>query len=389
MDSLATRLRRIIIISASVGAGHDGAAAEIGARLSAREHTVERHDFIDLLPPLVGPLGRKTYQTMITSVPAGWDLLLSRLGGHEVGASRLGSSTGRMAAMANRRLLRAIGTDADAVVSVYPLASQALGQLRAAGRLPVPVMTFLTDMSVHPLWVHPGVDAHLALHDIAAEQARGLGGRGVQVVAPAVRSAFAPVAAADRRALRVRFGLPDSTSLALVVAGSWGVGEIEQAVMDIAATGLAVPIVACGQNASLRARIANTGIGIPLGWVSDMPALINACDIVVQNAGGLTSLEAMATGVPVITYRCLAGHGRTNADALDRAGWVPWIREPADLVTALQRALSATARSNPFTGTDVGDAILALCRPGALVAEAGHPAPPAADAAVASALATA
>jgi UDP-N-acetylglucosamine:LPS N-acetylglucosamine transferase len=89
-----------------------------------------------------------------------------------------------------------------------------------------------------------------------------------------------------------------------------------------------------------------------------MPALIGACDVVIQNAGGLTSLEAMACGVPVLTYRCLAGHGRTNADALDRAGWAPWIRDDQDLTAALRRALSTKANTNIFPGTDVADAIL-------------------------------
>jgi UDP-N-acetylglucosamine:LPS N-acetylglucosamine transferase len=356
MDSQANPSGRVVIISASVGAGHDGAAAEISARLAARGCSVDRHDFIDLVPPPIGPIGRRIYQTMIESVPSSWDFVLSRLGASGDGASRLGSSTGRMASLANRRILRAITPDTIAVVSTYPLASQAIGQLRAAGRLSVPAITFLTDMSVHPLWVHSGIDLHLALHDIAAGQARGLGARDVRVVMPAVRPAFTP--ATDPVELRERFGLPAGPRLALVVAGSWGVGEIEQAVTDIAATGLVTPVVACGRNATLHDRIARSGVGIPFGWISDMPALINACDIVVQNAGGLTSLEAMSTGVPVITYRCLAGHGRTNADALDRAGWVPWVREQSDLVAALTRALSGSARTNPFTGTDVADAVL-------------------------------
>lgn len=353
--------RRIVLISASVGAGHDGAAAEIAERLGARTHDgasimVDRHDFIDLLPPPIGPSGRAVYKTLLKVAPRGWDWVLGQMGG----TSRMGSTTVGLTSLADRRLMRTIGPDVAAVVSTYPLASQTLGRLRASGRLTVPAITFLTDMSVHPLWVHPGIDRHLALHDIAAGQAADLGALDVRVVAPAVRSAFTPtIDTRHRIELRKRFDLPAGPRLALVVAGSWGVGEIEHAVSDIAATGLVTPIVACGRNATLRDRIAKAGIGIPIGWISDMPSLIGACDIVVQNAGGLTSLEAMACGVPVLTYRCLAGHGRTNADALDRAGWAPWIRDERDLATALERALSAGPNHSPFTGLDVADAILA------------------------------
>ena len=49
------------------------------------------------------------------------------------------------------------------------LAGQALGAARDRRLLDVPVATYLTDASVHPLWVHPAVDLHLAIHDLAAE----------------------------------------------------------------------------------------------------------------------------------------------------------------------------------------------------------------------------
>ena len=77
-----------------------------------------------------------------------------------------------------------------------------------------------------------------------------------------------------------------------------------------------------------------------MGWVDDMPELIRASDLVVQNAGGLTAAEALASDVPVLTYRCLPGHGRTNAAALDAEGLVPWIRSR----DALAQGLSARRR---------------------------------------------
>lgn len=365
-SSHADRRARAVVISAEVGAGHDGAADELGRRLALAGFIVDRHDFLDLLPPPVGPAMRASYKAALKTVPGVWGWALGRMN-H---GSGLGSAAARFAGLAGRRARRAIGADADVVVSTYPLASQTLGQLRAGGTLTTPVVTFLTDMSVHPLWVHPGVDLHLGLHDIAAGQARQLGAGAVRVVAPAVRPEFA---AAGRRvagngiagysiagysvtghgvaALRDRFHLP-AGPLALVVAGSWGVGQISDAVTDIANTGLVTPVVACGHNAALRAWIARSGRGIALDWISDMPALINACDVVVQNAGGLTSLEAISAGVPVLTYRCLVGHGRTNADALHRAGWAPWVTDVADLPAALRHALAARRAPSPFTGTE-------------------------------------
>jgi UDP-N-acetylglucosamine:LPS N-acetylglucosamine transferase len=203
------------------------------------------------------------------------------------------------------------------------------------------VITFLTDMSVHRLWVADGVDAHLALHAVAAAQAHHLGAYGVRIGGPAVSPRFHPVVSpSEQDTVRRRFGLPAGTPLALVVAGSWGVGDIESTVDDVARCGVATPVVACGRNTELYDRLRAAGTAIPVGWTDDMAGLIRACDVVVQNAGGLSSLEARACGLPVLTYRCLPGHGQTNAAALDEAGWVRWIRTPDELRTALKQAVA-------------------------------------------------
>src|SRR3989440_509955 len=170
----------------------------------------------------------------------------------------------------------------------------------------------------------------------------------VDVVRPLVAPAFGESAPIE---------LPVHGPVALVVAGSWGVGEVAEAAAEIAATGLATPVTLCGHNAQLRRRIAAAGTGLALGWVSDMPALVRAADVVVQNAGGLTSLEAMAAGGPVISYRCLPGHGTTNAQALDRAGLAPWVTGPDGLAAALRAALSGgppPAPPPPVAGAPAG-----------------------------------
>ncbi|WP_063838334.1 MGDG synthase family glycosyltransferase [Saccharothrix sp. ST-888] len=368
--------RRVTVVSASIGAGHDGAARELVRRLRQFGLVVDCHDFLDLLPPGWGRVLRASYELELRVAPWAWGWLLEGLQRHRWSSALVSALAGRAAA---RRIRALIGPDTGAVVSTYPLASQALGRLRRRGRLAAPVVTFLTDMSVHPLWVARGVDLHLALHPVAATQARAHRANGVLVSGPLVGPQFRPAASADERLCeRLRFGLPTGRPVALVVAGSWGVGEVELAAREIAATGLATPVTVCGRNSALRERLAEDGVGVALGWVDDMPALLRASDVVVQNAGGLTSLEAMASGVPVVSYRCLPGHGVTNAEALDEAGLAPWIRTPGQLAALLGEALVAGTAGRTEAAVPADQVIAALA--GAVLTAPTVSTPPAAPA---------
>jgi processive 1,2-diacylglycerol beta-glucosyltransferase len=350
----------VVVVSASVGGGHDGAAREFARRLREHGFDVRVHDFLTVLPGRVGPAMRTTYQVMASRVPWFYGMLYRTVRHH---AWRWLVRT--LLAPARRRMLRLIPPDVAAVVSVYPLASHTIGELRRRGRLDAPTITYLTDFSVHALWVAAGIDQHCALHLVSARQASRLGASGVLVGGPAVSPAFAPAGVAARRAARVELGLPPAGRLALLVAGSWGVGAVERAAVEIARTGIAAPVVVCGRNAELRERLGRRGLPLVLGWVEDMPTLLRAADVVVENAGGLTSLEAMASGVPVLTYRPFPGHGRTNAAAMAEAGVTAWVRRPDQLGPALVELLDGprgrrqVAAGLALVGTDPTPMVLA------------------------------
>ncbi|MCM2425190.1 MGDG synthase family glycosyltransferase [Streptomyces sp. RKAG337] len=331
--------RRIVIISASVGAGHDGAADQLARRLRSDGFHVDRHDFLDLLPAGLGKLLSGGYHQLLTWAPDSYQ----RIYAVTERTGRPGPAVRALLRSAERNMLGTVTPDTVAVVSTYPGASQVLGALRAGGRLTVPVLTYLTDFSVHALWIAPGVDRHLAAHPIPAGQARVQGASGVTVTGPVVDPRFAPASAQQRQAAREQFALPRHAPLALLVAGSWGVGAVEQAAADIHDSGVAVPVVVCGRNSALVGRLRAQGIEHTYGWVPDIPTLMRACDALVENAGGLTSLEAFASGLPVTSYRCIPGHGQTNAQALQDAGLATWVREPSRLAAVLAELIDGPA----------------------------------------------
>jgi len=385
--------RRVLIVSASLGAGHDGAANELARRLGALGAEVQVRDFVEA-SRWAGPLIRSVFEWQLRSAPWAYELTFD-----------LWSRVGPLLSPVRWLLDHVFGTrleawatalDATVVVSTYPLATVALGRRRRRGRLGVPVVSFLTDLGVHPLCVERGVDLHLCVHLSSARQvARLVAGR-AGWTGPMVRPEFlAPLISRDdaRRAL----GLDLDASVALVVAGSWGVGEVEATVDDVVNAGWQ-PLVVCGRNEGLAKRLRERGDAMVLGWCDDMPTCMRAADILVQNAGGLSAMEAFAAELPVVTYRPIPGHGRLNAELMDEAGIAPWVRDRSELTRTLARlaggagALQAARARRVFAqdpseivavAADASDqdeaisAAWALIEPGRTVGEQVAPASPA------------
>jgi UDP-N-acetylglucosamine:LPS N-acetylglucosamine transferase len=205
-----------------MGAGHDGAARELVHRLQRAGHEAEMRDFMTSAPLKIGDAVKASYEFQMKHFAWTYDLtyrlwyllpfLLPPVGRF-------------MAWLTRRRLLRwVLECQADVVVSTYPLASVVLGQLRRSGRLNIPAINFITDFGVHPLWVHHGIDLNLAVHPRPAAEAATKSGRPAVATGPMVSSRFA--VPQNRTGARAALALSPADRAVLIVAGSWGVGDV-------------------------------------------------------------------------------------------------------------------------------------------------------------------
>jgi UDP-N-acetylglucosamine:LPS N-acetylglucosamine transferase len=327
---------RVLVVSGSVGAGHDGAAHELAARLTAAGAEVVVRDFLDAVPHPVARLLRDGYTRSVTYVPYAFEFLFRRLERRGL----LWWTEQAVCAAADRAVTRWVSdVRPDVVVATYPLASQTLGRQRVAGRLDVPVLTYLTDPAVHASWLHPGVDEYLTVTAATAAQGTADYGCRFTVAGPLVPGRFAVPLELERLVdLRRDLGLTAGSPVALVVAGSTGLGDLLPTVQDVGAAGF-TPLVLCGRNDVLRRRVAAVPGAVALGWRTDVHELMQVADVLVHNAGGLSCTEALVAGLPIVTYRPIPGHGRANARVLHDAGLAPWARTPAELAGALHAAV--------------------------------------------------
>ena len=335
-----TRARRVLVISTSMGAGHNGNGTELLRQLRASGDDGLMVDQLDLLPLRIGHAVRSWYRLQLRFVPWTYERSwrsMNRM--HRLLAWLNGVLCWRQL----HRLMSVV--EPDVVVANNPLGAQMLGYLRSTGQLNVPAVTFITDFGVHELWVHPSVDAHLCVHPQSAADVRRLGGHHAVPTGPLVAPAFLhPLSREDARA-RLRLfettGADGVTTAAgdrpvvVVTSGSWGVGEIEKTVKFLVESCHCRVVVPCGRDLRLRQRLQSRPDIAALAWTDDMATVLAAADVVVENAGGLSAMEAFAVRRPVITFRPLPGHGRHNAEIMSAAGVVTYARSHDQLAAAL------------------------------------------------------
>ena len=323
--------KRVLLVSARMGAGHDGAAKELARLLADRGYEVEIRDFLDAAP-VVGRFLERTYELQLDHAPWSYEALFRLFATFRPIKPPIVTLFYMIFFPRMRRWVKEFG--ADAVITTYPFASLVLGRARRALLRPlkIPAYTFLTDFSVHTMWVDEGVDTYLAVHNISVAQVEKLVNKTPVVTGPAVAEAFREAGALDRAEARVHFGIPADRTSALIVAGSWGVGDLRDTLLSLGASDDIFPVVVCGRNEALRASLSRVGVGLVIGWTDQMPSLMRACDVMIQNAGGLTALEAFATHVPVISYNPIKGHGLRNVMEMEAAGVSLWARTRAELI---------------------------------------------------------
>ncbi len=331
--------RRVLVLSASMGAGHDTVARELVRRARAQGHEADTVDLMRLLPYGTGSGLRAFYRTSVRHAPWVYDGLYRaflRPGDH---TRPSGVPLARLAADGLERLV--VRTGADLVVPVFHLAAQLTGHLRTLGRLRVPSVVFVLDFAVHRQWLHPGNDACLCLTDQAADDVRRVvPGTHVETTGPVVAPEFsAPAPAADDWRKRFERYAPGRSPV-LLSAGAWGAAAgIGETARLLAGAGH-LPVVLCGRNQALRSRTARVPGTLALDWVTDMPGLLHAVRALVDNAAGQTAVQALAAGLPVVGHRPLPGHGADGVRRMAELGFSEAADDGTTLLDVLDRLVT-------------------------------------------------
>ena len=370
----------MLLVTGSVGSGHTR-AAEAVRDAALRAGAASSAEVVDALAFAVAPFRacyRDAYVALIERAPAavGWIYRSSDVA--EGGAVRRAVQRAALAGL--RRLVRT--ERPDTIVCTHFLPAEVISGMVARGEWRGRFGVVVTDLDAHAAWAFcPEADAWFAA---LPETVEILAGKGVArdriaVTGIPISDAFA-APLPSREALRERHGLPAEGPLVLVSGGGVGLAGMSSALEQLLALPIdgAVAFVA-GRNEELRrraealvaARASSRMRCRVYGFTDRMHELMRASDLSIGKPGGLTSSEALASGLPMVVMHPVPGQEERNSDHLLEWGVAIRANSPesfgwriAGLLADRERLAAMRARAleraRPFAADAVVDGLVAI-----------------------------
>lgn len=205
------------------------------------------------------------------------------------------------------------------VLCTHFLPAELILHLKKKHRLDMPLGVIVTDYDAHAMWLYRNVDWYF----VACEETKvylaevGIPEGSIHVTGIPIKPSFA--APLSREEERKTLGLEDGRTTILMTAGGFGVGPVEGLVDGLEKLRHPVQIVViCGKNSGLKERLeSRSGDPHPLkvvGYTTEMHRWMAASDLLVGKVGGLTSAEALASGLMMVIVNPVPGQEERNSD---------------------------------------------------------------------------
>jgi processive 1,2-diacylglycerol beta-glucosyltransferase len=365
--------KRILILTASFGEGHNSAARGIRdglARVAPEGADVELRDlFAEAYGP-INELVRRSYLGLVNFAPHAWGAVyrwLDRKKDFDNQFARFSQLKEHFAALLDR-------FQPDVVICTFPAYPNVLREIAEENPdrvRPCKSVVVVTDsITINAAWYHCTADYFLVANEQSAAVLRavGLAPQKIKVFGFPVSPKFSDLAASNRV-------LPSNNAsrrvLYMIHAATRGAPDLVRGLMELGVD-LTVTI---GRADKLRPAIEAAADGHPVnivGWTDELPRMLHESHLLIGKAGGATVQETIAARCPMIINHVVAGQEQGNARLIVETNSGAIALSPPEVVAQIQRAFADNAKqwrewaaniaklSRPRAALDVAEFLLSL-----------------------------
>ncbi|HYY57792.1 MAG TPA: glycosyltransferase [Pyrinomonadaceae bacterium] len=321
--------KKVLVLSASAGAGHMRAAEAVEravAEMGAAEE-VRHIDTLQYTNKLFRHLYSKAYIEMVNKTPEVLGWLYDHLDKPWKNERRR-LALDKLNTRPFVKMLKAY--QPEIIICTHFLPAEIISWLRAKERIASRQAIVVTDFDVHAMWLcHHYEHYFVALEETRVHLERlGIPPEKITVSGIPIDPVFA--LEKEKRAMRDKHGLLQDRRTILLSAGGFGVGPMENIIHSLRDMRSPAQVIAlCGRNLELKSRIDELARdfmnGGPvtikaIGFTTEMDEYMTASDILLGKPGGLTTSEALAKGLVFVIVNPIPGQEERNSDHLLEMG---------------------------------------------------------------------
>lgn len=313
---------KFLILTCATGGGHNATAAALQACIEAGGDQCRIIGALDFFPPRAARLISKGHDFAYKFAPKIYGV------GYRFEEKHPKEMAYDQDTVSASLLCQALQAEqADVVLCVHVFAAMMMTELRLRRAVTVPTFFIATDYTCSPGVASIDADGFFIPHPALRDEFAAAGVPSHKLIAAGipVSAAFSP--AQDKAALRQALGLADCNRLVLLAGGSMGCGPIPQIALTVSQK-LGQEdrlLVICGNNRSLyrclRSLLRRDPRVQVRGYEKNMPACICAADLMITKAGGLSTTEAVAAGVPLLYINAVPGCESRNIAFMTKNGY--------------------------------------------------------------------
>jgi len=342
--------KRVLIVTSSVGSGHNAVADAVSRRLTdaAPGVVVTVVDALVFVPKAVAAIYAGVFALGMSKFPGIYGLCF-RASNRPHRPSR--GKSERLRLCMERKCMRRfeayiLANRPDLIVCTHFLAPPVITRLARSKALGLRQIVVITDIEAHRFWYSEHVMQWFVPTDHTAEQLSqwGIPPQRVTVSGIPVHDKWRAPLAAEK--ILHEWRLPADRDIVLLSGGTdFTCGPVAKIARLIAGNGTgAYVIVLAGRNKKLLAKLARLpGAGrdiLPLGFTDRVHELAEVASLAVTKAGGIFTAECLAKGKPMIFLKPVPGHESGNAKYLESKGAGIIARNTSEVVRTAHKLLA-------------------------------------------------
>jgi 1,2-diacylglycerol 3-beta-galactosyltransferase len=333
--------KKIVFLMSDTGGGHRAAAEAIRDALEARHPGELDMILVDVFrdyTPFPYKYMPEFYPWLISRSKSSWGFGY-KLSNTRTQAKALSRSFYAYAESGLKRMIHE--HPADLVVCVHSVLARPCMEAYARVDVRPQYMVVVTDLvSTHMFWYDRRAERTLVPTQPAYDRGlkAGIKPEQMRITGLPVHPKFSE-RLKDKASARAELGWDPELPAILMVGGGDGMGPLYKVSRAVNERGLKCQIVViAGRNKELKAALDSDQWNQPThtyGFVTNMPLLMAAADILVTKAGPATLMESCIAGLPAIMYDAIPGQETGNVEWLvnnDAGVFAPRASKVADAV---------------------------------------------------------